>query len=245
MALDFDDSFSFNGFGANADLLFAANGNTVYWQAGSQLRRGTISAGNLTVDNAFSFNGFGANVDRLFAANGNTVYWQAGNQLRRAFVIGANFTFDSAITNNQATTLLERHRFAFTQIMACTSLSNAQKTSLRSAYRKAISHAIDTDPRNNASANINGSQIWVNFANLFPRGQVEIAQTLIHEMMHCAGFTHPDRTVADQPFDNGPYYGTPPLLAEICIAGGQSLALATRMSQETCNGQNGKFSIHG
>jgi len=38
--------------------LLTANGDIVYWQVGNQQRRGSISAGKLTIDTAFSFNGF-------------------------------------------------------------------------------------------------------------------------------------------------------------------------------------------
>jgi hypothetical protein len=52
-------------------------------------------------------------------------------------------------------------------------------------------------------------------------------------MTHCAGFTHPDRCTqaefnagtcspVDVPGDGGDYYDSPPLRAEICIAGNQS-----------------------
>ena len=55
-------------------------------------------------------------------------------------------------------------------------------------------------------------------------------------MMHCAGVGHPVRRrppagmscnqpnpqLFDCPFDNGQYYGTAPLQAEMCIAGSQS-----------------------
>ena len=75
----------------------------------------------------------------------------------------------------------------------------------------------------------------VNFATLFPQGATEIAQTLIHEMMHCSGFSHPDRRdppegmscidpnpeLFDCAFDGGRYFGTAPLRAEVCIAGAQ------------------------
>jgi hypothetical protein len=69
--------------------------------------------------------------------------------------------------------------------------------------------------------------ISVNFTNLFPQGDNEIAQTLLHVMMHCAGYTHavridPPALNADVPYDGGKYYGTPPLRAELCIAGQQS-----------------------
>jgi hypothetical protein len=141
--------------------------------------------------------------------------------------IGDNFTFDANITVQQRTTLLERHRFAFSRIQACGSLSTNEKNALTRTYRRRIDHGINTDPDANASAVVGGSRILINFNNLFPLGNNEIAQTLIHEMMHCAGFTHPDRRNSpnpnpDVPGDNGPYYGSPPLQAELCIAGQQS-----------------------
>jgi len=92
-------------------------------------------------------------------------------------------------------------------------------------------HGIDTDPKDNASAAVGGTTLDVNFGNLFPLGDDEIAQSLIHEMMHAAGYTHPKRrdfdpaspgAPIDVPGDGGPYYGTPPLRAEFCIAGSQS-----------------------
>lgn len=71
-------------------------------------------------------------------------------------------------------------------------------------------------------------------------------------MMHCAGFTHPDRRdpppgrdcsapdpyVFDCPNDNGVYYGTPPLRAEFCIAGDQSdvqSRLSAKAENESCS----------
>ncbi|HEY5844911.1 MAG TPA: hypothetical protein VIU87_26235 [Mycobacterium sp.] len=93
----------------------------------------------------------------------------------------------------------------------------------------------------------------VNFSVLFPQGDEEISQTLIHEMMHCTGHRHderrdpdpalgqscaaPDPTVFDCPGDNGVYYGTPPLRAEFCIAGDQSdlrTRLAAKTDMESC-----------
>lgn len=136
--------------------------------------------------------------------------------------IGGNFAFDRAITTAQRTTLLQQQRRAFGQIQACGSLTNAQRTALTDTYRRPIRHGINTTPNVNASAFLNRNQVFVNFGVLFPQGNDEIAQTLIHEMMHCAGFTHPGRTTADAPGDGGPYYGTPPLQAELCIAGVQS-----------------------
>ncbi len=142
--------------------------------------------------------------------------------------IGGNFTFDTNISAENRTRLLERHRFAFSRIQDCNNLTVNEKNALDRTYRKSINHGINTNPNANASAVINGSEILINFDVLFPQGDNEIAQTLIHEMMHCAGFRHPDRRDApdpnpDVPGDNGPYYGTPPLKAELCIAGLQSI----------------------
>jgi hypothetical protein len=88
-----------------------------------------------------------------------------------------------------------------------------------------MNHRVSTDAAINAS--FFQGQIWVNFANLFPLGDNEIAQTLLHEMMHRAGYGHPDRIDppapdADVPYDDGKYYGTAPLRSELCIAGQQS-----------------------
>ena len=82
----------FDGFDAQVDRLFAASGDTVYWQAGIQLRRGTVTNGALQID--LRFDGFDAQVDRLFAASGDIVYWQAGNQLRRGTVTNGALNID-------------------------------------------------------------------------------------------------------------------------------------------------------
>ncbi|MDJ0580045.1 hypothetical protein [Crocosphaera sp.] len=136
--------------------------------------------------------------------------------------IGDNFTYSPSIIASHQATLEERHRFAYGQINVCGNLSNQQKEALRIAYTRQIDHDINTTPGVNASAFVGGNQIFVNFDVLFPQGDQEIAQTLIHEMMHCAGYTHPVRMAGDTPGDGGPYYSTPPLQSEICIAGVQS-----------------------
>lgn len=154
------------------------------------------------------------------------------------FHIYLRFTYQPGITDTQRDRLRARHAFAYGRIRACGTLTAAQQTRLISAYRRNIDHGINTNPTANASAAIGSSRIDVNFGNLFPQGDNEIAQTLIHEMMHCAGFTHPTRrdfdptnptAPIDVPGDNGPYYGTPPLQAEICIAGVQT-------DTRTCDG---------
>jgi Repeat of unknown function (DUF5648) len=146
----------------------------------------------------------------------------------------SNFTFDAGISFNQKLRVMQRHAFAHFRARECNSLSPQERTNLLNAYQKAINHSVSTNPNENASSTIGGSQLWINFVNLFPLGDREIAQTLIHEMMHIAGYTHPQRcdqvtppapqlcNPIDVPGDNGLYYGTPPLRAELCIGGVQS-----------------------
>ncbi|MBB5867176.1 hypothetical protein F4553_000555 [Allocatelliglobosispora scoriae] len=148
------------------------------------------------------------------------------------------FTFDASISAADTVTLVDRHRAAVASLAACTRLAGDEKLKVLRTYEKAINHRTITTPGVNASAQVGGSYLNVNFGVLFPQGGDEIAQTLLHEMAHCAGYTHPSRRDPDwslgqscddpapRPFDcpgdNGPYYGTPPLRAEFCIAGVQS-----------------------
>ncbi len=165
----------------------------------------------------------------------------------------SQFRFYSAITAEQWRQLLERHSFALTRSTTCGNISSVERSRLHEAYSRAIQHGVSTDPNANASAVVGGSQIWVNFANLFPQGDNEISQTLIHEMMHCAGYTHPNRIDppapnADAPGDNGKYYGTPPLRSELCIAGVQSdLAdgedVISPGRPRTCSSSAGRFTV--
>jgi hypothetical protein len=148
--------------------------------------------------------------------------------------VGNNFTFIPQITNDQRLKLIERHRFAYSQIMACGNLKESEKAALIITYGRTINHYIENDPNANASAIVGGSQLNVNFAVLFPQGDNEIAQTLIHEMMHCAGFSHPDRMSSDVPRDGGMYYSSPPLQAEICIAGVQSDQICSMDEKGQC-----------
>jgi hypothetical protein len=167
-------------------------------------------------------------------------------------VIGAvsNFTFAADISTQNRNKLIERHKVAVASIIAC-NLSADEKLKLNGAYRRAINHTTLNQAGVNASATVGGSVLNVNFGVLFPQGDVEISQTLIHEMMHCAGFTHPKRrdppsgmscaapnpSLFDCPFDNGQYFGTPPLRAEICIAGNQDDLqgrVARKADNESC-----------
>ena len=148
----------------------------------------------------------------------------------------SHFTFANDISAADRARLIDRHRFALASVEACGNLNADEKKRLRDTYARVIHHTTLNEPGVNASAGVGGSTLNVNFGVLFPQGDEEISQTLIHEMMHCAGFTHPDRrdppagsscaapnpAVFDCPNDNGQYYGTPALRAEFCIAGDQS-----------------------
>ena len=180
--------------------------------------------------------------------------------------IGANYLFDNAITAGQRDKILERQLFAFSTIAGCgaiSTLGNAELNALAATYRRPIRYGINTNPKANASAFVNRNLVFVNFAKLFPQGDDEIAQTLIHEMMHCAGYSHPNRRDPDSslgqdcsspdpanfdcPFDNGPYYGSPPLQAELCIAGDQSdliLKAVEQVKHIKCSiGEGGELTI--
>lgn len=166
--------------------------------------------------------------------------------------IFSNFTFEAAVTAEQRRRLLERHSAALARAATCGNITAAERADLRRAYSRRIRHGINTDPGANASAVPGGDDIWVNFTNLFPQNDNEVAQTLVHEMMHCAGYTHPVRRdpphpTPDVPGDGGPYYGTPPLRSEFCIAGSQSDALretaAVAARPRACVEVDGRFVV--
>ena len=185
------------------------SGTKTYFFAGDQyirVSRGSTGAG--TVDS-----GYPRNISVWDWPNGFHTEWTN---------VGGNYWFSQEITADQTETLLMQHRRGFQRAEICNSLTAGQRQALLRAYRRPIRHGITANQNVNASAFVGLNEIFVNFQNLFPQGNDEIAQTLIHEMMHCAGFTHPLRTTADVPGDNGPYYGSPPLQSELCIAGQQS-----------------------
>ena len=109
------------------------------------------------------------------------------------------FTFDPDITETQKSKLLERHAVAVESIAKCASLDEPQRQNLMAKYQGPISHGISANPDAYAEAYVGGMQIWINFDLLFSRGDTEITQTLIHEMMHCAGYSHPKRGASDVP----------------------------------------------
>lgn len=145
----------------------------------------------------------------------------------------SNFTFHADISQADRIRLTDLHRWGFTQLGKCSSLDTGERAAMFATYRKAISHGFEPDADANASAVVGGSNVDVNFTNFATIGNREAAQSLIHELAHCAGFDHPDRkdpapgqprdcAQHDCPGDGGLYYGSVPLRAELCIAGKQS-----------------------
>jgi len=146
----------------------------------------------------------------------------------------SKFSFDPAagFTGGEIRTVMERWAFAYDRMVECGRLGATVIAKVKSSFAKSIPHDLSAAADANASAPVNGSEIHLNRANFFSLIAREQAQTLLHEMTHLAGFSHPDRRdcppgspptcVADVPFDNGPYYSTVPLQAELCIAGVQS-----------------------
>ncbi|MFB9530384.1 hypothetical protein [Nonomuraea roseola] len=219
-----------------------------------------------TIKPGFKFGGakvaFNGPVDRFVVTSDNRIVviredgdvWGheiTGNTIGPGFPMNfrlLHFTFANDISVANRNRTIDRHRFVLRRILGCNNLSAEEKRRLLDvAYDRAIHHTTLNEPGVNASAPLNGTQVNINFGVLFPQGDEEISQTLIHEMMHIAGFTHPARrdppagtpcaAPFDCPGDNGVYYGTPPLRAEFCIAGDQSdvrSRLETKALHESC-----------
>ena len=173
----------------------------------------------------------------VFKNNSALEYKELAADVLRIYDGRIGFIFNAGITDQQRARVLRRHSFARERIRSCNSLNNDQRNKLIAAYRKRIRHGILNQPNcgtpgqppcANAEAGVGGDWMNIDFNRLFPQGDNEIGQTLIHEMMHSAGYTHPNRRACsippapqvpcDRPGDNGPYYGTPPLQAEICYS---------------------------
>ncbi|MFO0543908.1 MAG: hypothetical protein ACK5Z3_09035, partial [Pseudanabaena sp.] len=99
--------------------------------------------------------------------------------------------------------------------------------------------------------------VAINFSNMdFDNPGNEERQTIIHEMMHVIEATdgvgiyqHPDRCDeisdrcdrVDKPLDGGPYYNSPPLRAELCIAGNQSIGENQSLEKVCCSFWKGSW----
>lgn len=134
----------------------------------------------------------------------------------------ANFRFPG-FTPEEEEAVLSAHLIAFQTIQSCTKISDIEKSKLRETYIRPIRHLKITGS-DYGQAELNGSFIGINLQKLMDPtvASNELPQTLIHEMMHCAGYCHPDKDASDVPGDGGDYFNSPPLRAELCIAGLQS-----------------------
>lgn len=133
-----------------------------------------------------------------------------------------NFRFPG-FTAEEEEAVLSAHLIAYQTIQGCTNISDIEKSKLREVYRRPIRHLKITGT-DYGQAELNGSFIGVNLQKLMDPtvASNELPQTLIHEMMHCAGYCHPDKDANDVPGDGGDYFNSAPLRAELCIAGLQS-----------------------
>ena len=138
--------------------------------------------------------------------------------------------FDDSINANQVGRIRRQHTFACEQIQSCSSLSREERRELLNAYNSIVDHDAPTiDPNNFAEVPSGQRLILLNFSLLDSETDDFVAQVLIHEMAHIAGFSHPERQPSDMPNDNGPYFGRPPGRAELCI--GPQINI-------TCSGSN-------
>jgi hypothetical protein len=105
-------------------------------------------------------------------------------------VIGilSNFTFADDISDQNRAKLIDRHKNAVGEAGDCVSglphLTAEEKLKLFQTYQRPIHHITNNEPGINARTTVGGSEIQINFGMLFPQGDAEISQTLIHEMMH-------------------------------------------------------------
>lgn len=133
------------------------------------------------------------------------------------------FTFEPAFSDEEWHQILAGHERAYERAGDCSRLTPDQQSQVPRLYFERIYHYVSSDPTMNAGTLAGSRYIVVNTANLLPLSKDEVPQTILHEMMHCVGYRNPVRKASDVPFDEGEYYGSVPLQAEICIAGSQSL----------------------
>jgi len=186
--------------------------NKAYFFKGNQYIRWTIGRGeygkNPGYPKSIAGNWDSFMNDRISAA----VNWN---------LVIPHFRYDDDINDADKEKLIERHTFVLSKIYSCKSLSPEAKEKLIESYRSNIRNSRLYDPKINGGGSAAEKRIWINFDNL-RNDDREFAQTIIHEMMHIAGYAHPKKEDSDQPGDDGQYYGSPPLQAELCIDGKQS-----------------------
>ena len=175
----------------------------------------------------------------------NQMWREGGDTNVNKFVFG-KFIFAEDYTAEQICTLVDGHRLAYSCIRDCSNLSSDEQNILTQTYQRAIFHRITSEQNVLGIAILDGYQIWVNVGLLFPRGKDAIAQTLIHEMMHCAGYNHPSINPGENPFLNHEYITSAPVRSEVCIVSNQinmQAILNAKWSRESCAMENGQFTI--
>lgn len=159
------------------------------------------------------------------------------------------FTFDYTYTEDEKKRVLTDHQKALLSISNCDSLDADERLKLFATYARPISHLKIYGTEDFGVATKGGDSIALNMDVLLGLPNNELPQTLIHEMMHCAGYEHEEKKDGDKPGDKSDYYTSPPLRAEKCIAGIQSDVIESSkksrspQSVKSCTNLNGKFSI--
>ncbi len=163
-----------------------------------------------------------------------TIVLKAGAVLRKLDIsehilrMHTTWTFSDDITSSQRLRSLAQHARGFDRVITCGNLEPQEKADVLAIYQtQVIDHQVNHEPGVNARGG--GRVLHINFNVLFPQGDDEIAQTLIHELMHCAGYRHGHITRTSTPEERSVYYNTAPLRAELCIAGRQSLQTSERV----------------
>jgi hypothetical protein len=134
-----------------------------------------------------------------------------------------HFLFDPGISKADQNWIVECHAAAYHKVDTCKNLLPKEINDLQTAYSRNVHHSLIMGGSDIARTRIHTNEMQLNIARLREMSDIEVMQTLIHEMMHCAGYNHPIKTLSDKPNDRGPYYGSAPLRAELCVAGRQSL----------------------
>lgn len=126
-----------------------------------------------------------------------------------------NFSYN--FPNDLKEQLIEAHEIALHYIGTCTALDPYHLNRLRWQYRikQVIHNTWDSSPCASDAdavgcAEIGGNRIWVKFDPNRIYTLNELAQLLIHEMMHIAGYDHPNRNDPEYP-------NSIPVLAQRCI----------------------------
>ena len=155
--------------------------------------------------------------------------------------IGARFTFSFQYSTEEREEVIASHQRICSHFPNCDYLDRDEKDTLQQAYFGKIHHH-KISGSNLGEAQPHGVTVGLNMDRLLALGSRELDQTLIHEMMHCAGYEHPKKTLLDKPGDNGNYYGSTPLKAELCIAGIQSdVAEVDKANVTSCSSEQGVY----